>query len=247
MGPKAQGKDHPVEAKPKPKSTAKRGLPPINVEAIKQQVAPLVASVPSQQVLHGDITPPRASEPVKILDDENFEQAINRLMEESRERAVLVGDLLLEWKEQTPHGQFMTLIEERISAGALRINSYQMANRLMVMAQAVRDRLIPSEAMPREAEAAYLLSSLKPDEIKQAESAGLVHREVRTADVKAFRASIRPRNIQSVPATKSAIRARLRRLQTERKREESRHAMVMKALADEEARLRAELGEAAAE
>lgn len=152
----------------------------------------------------------REDEPVKLLHSENFEQAINRLMGEAERRIALVGDLLLDWKEETPHGQFMALIEERIASGALRhFKSYQSANKLMVVAQAIRDGRLREDELPPEREAAYLLASLKPKEVEAARAEGIVRPETKRAEVEAFRATLKASERAQQGASQAKLERRL--------------------------------------
>lgn len=152
-----------------------------------------------------EVMPPAPSGPAKFLPGENFEDSINRLLDEARDRYRLVGDRLLEWKDATPHGQFMRLVTERIEAGALRLPNYQAANRFMVIAEAIRDGRVPEDALPKEDGAAYLLASLRPDEISAAQKEGLVRPTVKKAELTAFRKRLRSPS----PAPQTDERAQL--------------------------------------
>ena len=154
---------------------------------------------------------------VKTLAGESFEDAINRLLEESRERFVLVGEVLLDWKASVPHGQFVKLINERIKSGALRNLSYQSANRYMTVAAALRNGFVGPDELPKESEAAYLLTSLTEDELKVAKQEGLVRPTVRKAELTAFRKRLRAPS----PAPSTDRRAELLR-EIKRAKEEKR-------------------------
>lgn len=141
----------------------------------------------------------------KSLAGESFEDSINRLLEESRERFVLVGDLLLDWKESVPHGQFMKVLAERIDAGALRHLSYQSANRYMTVAAALRQGAVAPDELPKESEAAYLLTSLKPNELEAAKQEGLVRPTVKKAELAQFRKRLRSPSLSSEPKDRRTI------------------------------------------
>lgn len=168
---------------------------------------------------------------VKSLAGESFEESINRLLEESRERFVLVGEILLDWKASVPHGQFVKLINERIEAGALRNLSYQSANRYMTVAAALRNGFVGPDELPKESEAAYLLTSLKEDELKIAKKEGLVRSTVRKAELTAFRKRLRAPSPASAPDRRAELLREIERAKDEERRWAERRAQLEAELA----------------
>ncbi|WP_372393717.1 hypothetical protein ABMY26_00420 (plasmid) [Azospirillum sp. HJ39] len=168
---------------------------------------------------------------VKSLAGESFEDSINRLLEESRERFVLVGEILLDWKASVPHGQFVKLIAERIEAGALRNLSYQSANRYMTVASALRNGFVDPDELPKESEAAYLLTSLKEDELKIAKEEGLVRSTVRKAELTAFRKRLRAPSPAPAPDRRAELLREIERARDEERRWAERRAQLEAELA----------------
>lgn len=138
-----------------------------------------------------EVLPPAPPGPLKFLPEENFEQSVNRLLGEARDRYRLVGEVLLEWKASTPHGQFMRLITERITLGTLKLANYQAANRFMAIAQALREGRLSEDVLPKEDGAAYLLATMRPDEIDAARREGLVRPDVSKTELTALRKHLR--------------------------------------------------------
>lgn len=178
-----------------------------------------------------DIAAPIPVSPVKFLPGENFEESINRLLDEAHDRYRLVGERLLEWKAATPHGEFMRLITERIEAGALRLPNYQAANRFMVIAEAIRDGRVLEERLPKEDGAAYLLASLRPDEIAVAQKEGLVRPTVRKSELTAFRKRLRAPSPLSTPGRRAELEREIERAREEERRWAARRAQLEAELA----------------
>ncbi|KAA0675675.1 hypothetical protein [Roseomonas genomospecies 6] len=178
-----------------------------------------------------DIQAPAPVGAVKSLAGESFEEAINRLLEESRERFVLVGEILLDWKASVPHGQFVKLINERIEAGALRNLSYQSANRYMTVAAALRNGFVGPDELPKESEAAYLLTSLKEDELKIAKREGLVRSTVRKAELTAFRKRLRAPSPAPLTDRRTELLREIARAKDEERRWAERRAELEAELA----------------
>lgn len=189
------------------------GMKLVKKGALLDRRAEVIAGKPTQ----GEVLPPASAQAAKFLPGENFEDSINRLLDEARDRYRLVGERLLEWKAATPHGEFMRLVTERIEAGALRLPNYQAANRFMVIAEAIREGRVSEDVLPKEDGAAYLLASLRPEEIAVAQQEGLIRPTVKKAELTALRKRLRTPS----PAPSIDRRAELLR-EIERAKEEER-------------------------
>lgn len=191
----------------------------------------LAVSEGAQETVTSEVLPSQTSRPIKFLPQENFEDSINRLLGEAHERYRLVGERLLEWREATPHGEFMRLITDRIEAGALNLPNYQAANRFMVIAEAIRDGRVAEEALPKEDGTAYLIASLRPDEISVAREEGLVRPTVKKAELTAFRKRLRSPTLPAPSVEVAEIEAELKQVIAEESRLARRRRQLEEALA----------------
>lgn len=196
------------------------GMKLVKKGALLDRRAETIAGVPAQSA--GSL-PPAPAGAVKSLSGESFEDSINRLLDESRDRFVLIGEILLDWKASLPHGHFMRVFNERVATGALRNISYQSAHRYMTVAAALRSGAVEAQHLPDEPNAAYLIASLNPGEIALARKEGLVRPTVRKAEVAAFRKRLRSPS----PAPQTDRRAEL----------EGRRARLLAELAEVEREL----------
>lgn len=176
-----------------------------------------------------EILPPTPLSPVKILPQENFEESVNRLLGEARDRYRLVGEVLLEWKASTPHGQFMRLITERINLGTLKLANYQAANRFMAIAQALREGRLSEDVLPTEDGAAYLLATMRPDEIDAAKREGLVRPDVSKTELTALRKHLRAPVPTSADTRRADLERRIARLRQQLAEAEEELAKLAKA------------------
>src|SRR5687768_12703546 len=174
------------------------------------QAGPSVIAIPA--ALHrdrrGDLL---LSAHVELTTVDEFTSEIERLWSEAQERFLEIGRYLLEAKERLPHGEFGPMIDARLPFGA------RVAQKLMQVAQAVEDRMFPPELLPSSYNTVYELVTLKSYERDLALKENIVRPNVRRGDVIDFKRRIRAKPAMPV-AEREALRRRLARLTTQRKR-----------------------------
>lgn len=143
-------------------------------------------------------------DPDKLFAREDFVAAI-RSQWDAAERAFLwVGRYLVSAKARLPHGEFGAMLAADMPF------SHPTANKLMGVAKLVDSGAMLADALPRTQEAAYLVTTLTPDERARGVEEGVIHPNARRKDIEAFRQRLHP-----VPAAdrRAALLARRARLQ----------------------------------
>jgi len=139
-------------------------------------------------------TPP----PVKLLRSEDYEGAIQRLWQESHDRFLLIGELLLEWKGDAEHGEFMKRVADRLPF------NHQTANKLMKIAEA-KGR-IAVDVLPPRWTVVYAVAALPAPLYQEAEREGLIRSNLTEREVAEFKG-----RHNSTPAPKVRARRSLER------------------------------------
>lgn len=185
-----------VVRKPKRRTFAAE---PIDVEAVRAKVASFAQQLPSQSAPEPDILPPaRTDEPAReLLTSEDFTEAIARLWTAANESFVAIGRMLNEAKEKLPRGEFMAMTAARLPF------SHGVANKLMSVAKAIDEGVLPVERLPPSYSTVYEFLSLTPPEREQAEAEGLIRPDVPRQEVLDFKKRIRKSNADRIAELKA--------------------------------------------
>jgi Protein of unknown function (DUF3102) len=154
---------------------------------------------------------------------EDYVTEISRLWSRAQGTFLEIGRLLIRVKEMLPHGEYVTAVEAELPFSARTAYQLREAAR-WAMAGAV-----PMERLPGSYSTIYLLSTMEPPLLRQAEEQGLIRPELKRAEL------IEWRRMRAGEGGDEDVRVRLARLKRERAK-----------LEEEIARLEAELDEKAA-
>ena len=116
---------------------------------------------------------------------EAYAEAISKLWSEAARKFLAIGEYLLQAYTHWRHGEKMERLQKMLPF------SYQVANKLMRVAEAVRENRIPREQLPAHYPAAYALTRLSNEELQEARRRKLVRPDLRLAHVKAFIREVR--------------------------------------------------------
>ena len=131
-----------------------------------------------------------------------------------------IGSLLIRAKDTLPHGEYVAAVEAELPFNA------RTAYQLREAARWTIGGTVPVERLPSSYSTIYLLSTLEPPLLKEAEKDGLIRPELKRAEL------IEWRRRKSMAGEREEVRSRLARLKRERTK-----------LDEEIARLEAELTE----
>lgn len=154
----------------------------------------------------------------------DYQAEISRLWADAQRRFVEIGRRLNEAKERLPHGEFLPMLARDLPF------SRSVANRLMAVAAAMDEGVVPPRALPTSYSVAYEVVTLPREKIQQAIEAGQIHPNMTRAEALALK---RVEEEETPPSPTEAIQSELERLLAEQNR-----------IADRIAALRAKLGEA---
>lgn len=164
-----------------------------------------------------EIIPP-TREPVS-LDD--YVDTITNLFHEAGQRFIAIGEHLLRAKAALGHGEFEAMINGRLPFAP------RAAQMMMAAYRAVRDNLLPEEATPTSYTVLYEITTLTDNERRRALEEGVIHKEARRAEIRAFKAMSRRPVLPTLSNADHAIkRETLKRLLAERARLEEQIAAL---------------------
>jgi hypothetical protein len=153
----------------------------------------------------------------------DFVSEIAKLWEEAQAKFLTIGRYLLQAKERLPHGEFEGMVASQLPFG--RSVAYQ----LRMVAQAVEQRRITENDLPRSYTNAYKLALLDDVDLRRAHDAKVVRHDVTRRELADFLQSIKAEAKQRTPEKRAHRMAWLR--------------ARVKALSDEMALAQAELAE----
>jgi hypothetical protein len=128
---------------------------------------------------------------------EDYRREIAALWSDAAEKFLLIGRYLVRAKESLPHGEFQDLIERELPF------SYAVARQLKTVAEKVDAGYVAPDRVPRSYSTAFVLLTMQPEELRQAEGRGLVRPDVTRSALLRFLKEIR---LSSVPAHRLARR-----------------------------------------
>lgn len=174
----------------------RKTLPGIDADSLKRALGPAAAILPSSQ--------PKL---VELRTVEDFAGEIGRLWRESHDRFVQIGEYLEQAKERLQHGEWIAMIEEKLPFG--RIVAFQ----LMVAARALRSGELPADRVPANYSTVYHIARLSEEERRRAFAEGIIHPNMRRADIVAFKRLLRgPASMPRSPDQRAALVAERERL-----------------------------------
>ncbi len=183
-----------------------------------QSGAGALPSLKSQApAIETEIIPP-TREPVS-LDD--YVEAITTLFHEAGQRFIAIGEHLLRAKAALGHGEFEAMINGRLPFAP------RAAQMMMAAYRAVRDNLLPADVTPTSYTVLYEITTLTQDERRRALDEGIIHKDARRAEIRAFKALSRQPVLPTPSNADHAIkRETLKRLLAERARLEEQIAAL---------------------
>jgi hypothetical protein len=118
-------------------------------------------------------------------DMEGYAREIGRLWHEARDKFMAIGEYLIMAKERLAHGEYEEMIRAHLPF------STSAAHKMRSVAEAVHDGRLPRDQLPYSYATAYELTQLKPNEMRIAETRGLVRPTVYLREIQALRAELR--------------------------------------------------------
>ncbi|SDD96684.1 DUF3102 domain-containing protein [Belnapia rosea] len=113
-------------------------------------------------------------------DAEDFVSEIGKLWEEAQAKFLTIGRYLVQAKQRLPHGEFESMIASQLPFG--RSVAYQ----LRMVAQAVEQRRIAEDDLPRSYTNAYKLALLDDGALRRAHDANVVRPNVTRRELADF-------------------------------------------------------------
>jgi hypothetical protein len=114
-------------------------------------------------------------------DAAGYVREISRLWSEAKDKFLAIGEYLSLAKEQLAHGEYEAMIRSQLPFGK------SAAHRLRTVAEAVRNGRLARNSLPQSYATAYELTLLNDQQLRLAESRGLVRPDVHRAEIVAFR------------------------------------------------------------
>lgn len=144
---------------------------------------------------------------VTLTTPHDYAAEISRLWADAQRRFLEIGHHLLKAKENLPHGEFLPMLERDLPF------SRSVANRLMAVAAAVKQEVIPPRLVPIAYSVAYQVVTLPAETLQQAVAEGKIRPDMTRSEAEA----LRPKKKTHAPAPDDE-RAELDALLAEQKR-----------------------------
>jgi hypothetical protein len=153
---------------------------------------------------------------------EDFVSEISRLWNRAQGAFLEIGRLLIRAKDTLPHGDYVAAVEAELPF------SSRTAYQLREAARWAMGGAVPMERLPGSYSTIYLLSTMEPPLLQEAEKDGLIRPELKRAELIEWR-----RRRAGGPDPHAEMRARLERLRRERARIEEEMRALEAQLAEE--------------
>jgi hypothetical protein len=114
-------------------------------------------------------------------DAAGYVREISRLWSEAKDKFLAIGEYLSLAKEQLAHGEYEAMIRSQLPFGK------SAAHRMRTVAEAVRNGRLARDSLPQSYATAYELTLLNDQQLRLAESRGLIRPDVHRAELVAFR------------------------------------------------------------
>ena len=151
---------------------------------------------------------------------EEYVAEISRLWSRAQGAFLEIGRLLIKAKETLPHGEYVAAVEAELPFGA------RTAYQLREAARWALGGPVPVEKLPPSYSTIYLLSTLEPPLLQQAEEDGLIRPELKRSELIEWR-----RRRAGGQDPRAEKQARLERLRRERARIEEKMRLLEEELA----------------
>jgi hypothetical protein len=143
---------------------------------------------------------------------DEYVDAIGNLWGKAQAAFLDIGRLLLKAKERLPHGEYLAAVEARLPFSGR--TAYQIREATRWVLEIERRQIIPLERLPGSYSTIYLLSTLDPVTLDEAEKDGVVRPDLRRAELIAWRQG---RGAATVDE-RAALEAKREKLRRERER-----------------------------
>jgi hypothetical protein len=150
---------------------------------------------------------------------EEYVDAISVLWSRAQTAFLDIGRLLIRAKETLPHGEYTTVVEERLPFAAR--TAYQLREAARWALEMDRRRTITLDLLPGSYSTIYLLSTLDPPTLEQAQKEGLVRPELRRSELIAWRRNRAGQGHQSLHERRKKLLRERARLDEELRRIEA--------------------------
>ena len=114
-----------------------------------------------------------------------FAGAIRQAWEGIEKRYLLIGRYLLQAKQKLEHGEYLDLIERDLPFS--RNNAYRMRE----VTEAIENGRLPADRLPNSFSILYEAATLNETEWQEAETRGIIHREVRRQEIISLKRELR--------------------------------------------------------
>jgi hypothetical protein len=175
---------------------------------------------PTPVLIEGDARV-HALEAVSTIPDtpEEYVDAISQLWSRAQTAFLDIGRLLIRAKETLPHGEYSTAVEERLPFAAR--TAYQLREAARWALEMDRRQTIALDELPGSYSTIYLLSTLDPPTLEQAQKEGLVRPELRRSELIAWRRDRAGKGPQSLHERREKLLRERARLDEELRRIEA--------------------------
>jgi hypothetical protein len=187
-------------------SARRRGLKPelMTLDAIQGELGPLPGEMPSYTGIN---QPLRLAAPTDtLITRDQFAEAIRDLWDRAQQEFVAVGRYLIVAKGKLVHGEFMAMVAADLPF------THAIATKLMRVARAIDDGLLPQDQLPRSYATVYEVLTLSEPEREQAFAAGVIHPGALRREVADFKARLRSAEPASLDQRRAFLLAEERRL-----------------------------------
>jgi hypothetical protein len=155
---------------------------------------------------------------------DEYVSEISRLWSRAQGAFLEIGKLLIRAKELLPHGEYTASVEEQLPFSSR--TAYQLREAARWALEMDRRQSIPISRLPGSYSTIYLLSTLDPPTLKEAEQKGLIRPDLRRSELVAWR-----KGRVRIPESREQLEAKLYRLRRDKERLEEELRRIEQALA----------------
>lgn len=142
---------------------------------------------------------------------EEFVAEIHRLWSRAQGAFLDIGRLLIRAKERLPHGDYVAAVEAQLPFSSR--TAYQLREAARWALEMDQRQMIPLTRLPGSYSTIYLLSTLEPPMLEEADRVGLIRPELKRAELIAWR-----RQRSGAVESREALKAKRDKLRRERER-----------------------------
>jgi len=112
---------------------------------------------------------------------DDYVETISQLWGKAQAAFLDIGRLLIRAKETLPHGDFTAAVEARLPFSSR--TAYQLREATRWVLEIERRRTLPLDRLPSGYTTVYLLSTLEPQMLEQAQEEGIIRPDLRRAEI----------------------------------------------------------------